>query len=571
MMRRTVATAAPVVLLLASTTLLLVSGLDLSLARDLFIHGTHGVLTVTVLCWLAAYLWSAPRVDGARARAWVQDNLPGLLVAAIVTVIASRAIEPALRLLSDEANLIGTSKNLFASKTATFTVSGKYYYDAFWDVDVALDRRPTLFPYLVSLLHTALGYSYRNAFLFNLLILPVFVFTAYRLAKAMGGAAFGVVAALLVAAHPATLLGVRSGGFDFFAAFFALWVLNSLFDHCQRPSASTLTILWMNLCLFAEIRYEGVLFIPPVVVLLLGLRRLSWTHVRERAVWFALTPLYLSPRVWQALLLGNVPEQDPGAVPFSVGHFFENVPTYFASVAAPLAPAAAHGGLVIALGTVGTGLALVALVRLYRARHEKPGAWHFGAFVGVWMCVLAVISWSYVWGRAQHPSAARLFIPLDTYFSMAAAWCLVWAFARWRWWLPILPAAALFAFAVPVAAQHRAGNVLTQTRENATTWRFFDSLHEKRILIVTDRPSHFTIMDYGAMTFEAALNDPYLFTALSRRLFYDIYVIQQIQLSSNEPLPGYETWPSKKLDTVLEFQNDANVIVRISRVTARRP
>jgi len=571
MMRRTVARAAPVVLLLASLTLLLVGSLDLTLARALFIRGTYGILTVSVLCWIAAYLRAAPALDGPAVRGWLKGHYPGLLVATIVTVVASQAIEPALRILSDEANLIGTSKNLFASRTATFTVSGKYYYDTFWDVDVALDRRPTLFPYLVSLVHTALGYSYRNAFRFNLLVLPGFVLTAYRLAKALGGAAFGVVAALLVAAHPATLLGVRSGGFDFFAAFFALWVLNSLFDHCQRPSSSTLTILWMNLCLFAEIRYEGVLFIPPILALLLLLRRVSWGHVRDSAAWFALTPLYLAPRVWQAALLGNVPEQDPGAVAFSVAHVFENVPTYFASMAAPLDPAAPHGGLVIALGLGGTVLALGSLVRLYRARGERLATWHFGAFVVVWMSVLAVISWSYVWGRAQHPSAARLFIPLDTYFSFAAAWFLVWAFARWRWWLPILPAAALFALAVPVAAQHRAGNRLTQTRENATTWRFFESLHEKRILIVTDRPSHFTIMDYGAMTFDAALNDPYLFTALSRRLFYDIYVIQQIQLSSNEPLPGYQTWPSKKLAPVLEFQNDANVLVRISRVKDRTP
>ena len=92
-----------------------------------------------------------------------------------MTVVAGLAIEPALRMLSDEANLVGTSKNLFASKTATFTVSGKYYYDSYWDVDVAIDRRPALFPFLVSLVHAARGYSYQNVFLFNLLVLPAFL------------------------------------------------------------------------------------------------------------------------------------------------------------------------------------------------------------------------------------------------------------------------------------------------------------------------------------------------------------------------------------------------------------
>jgi hypothetical protein len=43
-------------------------------------------------------------------------------------------------------------------------------------------------------------------------------------------------------------------------------------------------------------------------------------------------------------------------------------------------------------------------------------------------------------------------------------------------------------------------------------------------------------------------------------------VIQQIKLSTNEPLPGYEIWPDRKLDVVLEFQNDADVLVRISHL-----
>ncbi len=109
-------------------------------------------------------------------------------------------------------------------------------------------------------------------------------------------------------------------------------------------------------------------------------------------------------------------------------------------------------------------------------------------------------------------------------------------------------------------------NRLTQTRESAATWRFFERLEEKRILIVTDRPNHFTIMDYGAMSFESARRDPYLFTALERRLFQDIYVIQQIRLSTNEALPRYAMWADRKLDPVYEFQNDADVLVRISRV-----
>ena len=235
-----------------------------------------------------------------------------------MTVVAWLAIHPALRILSDEANLVGTSKNLFASRTATFTVSGKNYYDSYWDVDVAIDRRPALFPFLVSLVHVVRGYSYENVFLFNLLLLPAFVLVSYRLAKSIGGEtsgeAFGIVASLLVVAHPITLIVVRSGSFDFLALFFSLLVIKSLLDHVREPSAARLAILWMNLCMFAEIRYESALFIVPVVALLLLFRLVSWSLLRPYAFIYALTPAYLAPRIWQAVLRGSVPEQEPGAI-----------------------------------------------------------------------------------------------------------------------------------------------------------------------------------------------------------------------------------------------------------------
>jgi hypothetical protein len=183
-----------------------------------------------------------------------------------------------------------------------------------------------------------------------------------------------------------------------------------------------------------------------------------------------------------------------------------------------------------------------------------------------WLIVQAIISFTYVWGQAQHPSAARLFIALDTFFAFAAAWALIRLAARWRPFVTVLVAAAVLVAAVPVAAQHRIFNRLTQTRENAATWKFFETLPDKRVLIVTDRPNHFTIMGYGAMSFEAARADPYLFVALERHLFQDVYVIQQIRLSTKEPYPGYESWPDRQLEPVLEFQNDADVLVRVSRV-----
>lgn len=550
----------------ALLVLLAVSFSDLATTQRLFVHTSYYFMLVTVLCWVGTYLHGVRGSGWSTVVSWVKQDWPGLLIALVMTGVVALAVEPALRMLSDEANLVGTSKNLFSSHTATFTVSGKNYYGRYWDIDVAIDQRPTLFPFLVSLVHTFSGYSHTNVFWFNLLVLPAFLLVAYRLAKSSGGETFAIASTLLVVAHPITLLSIRSGGFDFFATFFALLVVKSLLDFIRDQTPEKLAVLWMNLCMFAGIRYESALFIPPVVVLLLLFKMVKWSTLRPYAFVYALTPAYLLPRIWQSMLRGNVPAQEPGTVTFSVENFINNTYEYFQPIFEPTRSFPAHSAVVIALGVVGCVVWLRWLVGQTRGGDWKSYRARFAVFLAAWMVVQVVVVFTYVWGRAQYPSSARLVMAIDTFFSFAAAWALTRVLERFRPFVAVLLALAVFALQLPAAAQDRVMNRLTQTRESAATWRFFEHLDDKRILIVTDRPNHFTIMNYGAMSFETARRDPYLFTAFERRLFQDVYVIQQIRLSTLQPLPGYEIWPDRQLDVVFEFQNDADVLVRVSRL-----
>ena len=183
-----------------------------------------------------------------------------------------------------------------------------------------------------------------------------------------------------------------------------------------------------------------------------------------------------------------------------------------------------------------------------------------------WMALQLFIVFTYFWGRSQHPAAARLIITIDTFFSFPAAWALTCMLRRLKPAITWVVCAGLFAIYLPVAAEHRILNELTLTREAASTWRFFESLHENRILIVTDRPGLYTVMNYGALDFEAAKQDPNLLEALSRHLFYDIYLVQQVDLTTHKVLPQFEIWPDRPSQPMIEFQNDANATVRISRL-----
>jgi hypothetical protein len=206
-----------------------------------------------------------------------------------------------------------------------------------------------------------------------------------------------------------------------------------------------------------------------------------------------------------------------------------------------------------------------------RARDGRAPEMRFATLVILWVALQATILFVYVWGRAQHPAAARLFIVIDTFFSFAAAWFLVWTLRRAPRFVTILVATAVFVVYLPTAAEHRVFKEMTLTREAATAWRFFESLHEKRIMIVAERPALYTIMEYGALDYTAARQDPHLLTALSRRLFYDVYLVQKIDLATRQPLPQHDIWADRQRDLMLEFQNDANTAIRISRVHQSAP
>ena len=298
--------------------------------------------------------------------------------------------------------------------------------------------------------------------------------------------------------------------------------------------------------MFAEIRYETCPLHGSRVGAAALLQDDQLEHLRPYAFVYAPTPAYLLPRIWQSIVRGNIPEQEPGTVTFSWENFSTTLTSTSSPFCRPRSLPCSLGGLdhawaawVLSSGSAGSWFVFAkatgTLTRVrFAAARRGLGA---GASDHLF---------TYVWGRAHIRRAARLFIAIDTFFSVSAAWVVVLALRRFRPFVAVLFAAAVLAIAGARGLPAPHVNRLTQTRESSTTWKFFERLGEKRILIVTDRPNLFTIMDYGAMSFESAKSDPYLFTAFARHLFYDIYVIQQIELSTGEPLPGYDIWPDSQ-------------------------
>jgi hypothetical protein len=546
--------------------LLVASLIDRTLMGPFFIHSAIYADLAMVLFWIALTIQSNQSLTREGFIRGLKDNWLGLVITFVVSTAIINTVEPSLRILADETNLLGVSKDLFYQRSATLTISAKWYYETLWPLSSVIERRPTLYPFFVCILHFFRGFSVSNAFLVNAIVIPLFVFQGYRFAKALGGETFGVAAGLLVLAHPVVMMSARSGGFDVIAAFFALLVLKSFLDHCCKPSADTLAMLWLYLCMSTHVRYEGVLTQAIAFVALFALRLVRWSDIRPRLLLYVVSPLLLLPRFWQAIVKANDQEEPLSITLFSLRYLRDNSVEYLKLLRTPFDFSHPHNPLVILLGLLGLLLILSAVRSLYTTRPRNEPFLKFTLFAAAWFLITWVLIFSYVWGKSLHPASTRLFVVVDAAFSLSAAWFITVTLRRFPQWITMLLSASFIFFTVPVASEARLLNQLTLTRHTAQCWRYFERLNDKRILIITDRPGMYSVMNYGAMDLSVAKQNRALLTELSRHLFQDIYVIQEINLTTKKPTPATEIWPTVDKETVQEFQNDANLTTRISRI-----
>jgi 4-amino-4-deoxy-L-arabinose transferase-like glycosyltransferase len=540
-----------------------------------FVYSAYYVLWAMLGTYLLVLVGG--RRETGSVRAWVTDNAAGLLTTAIVSTIVIRGVAPAFRVLADEANLVGVSKNLFFNKTANFAVTGKWYFDNYWNINETTDRRPALYPFLVSLVHLVRGYRAENGFHANAIIFVLFVFTSYRLAKRLGGELFGVMAAVLVAASPNTMIAARSAGFDLLSVLLLLVVIRSFYDYVADPAPRALALLALSLCLLAHVRVEGLALVAVSGVVLLAVRVFRWSHLRGYGFVYSLAPVFLAARYWQSVAKANDAEQPISASLFGKSYLAHNLLDYARLATHPLVFDGPHPRLILIAGALGAGALLIRFARRGFARALQRDHVHLAVLVAALAGFETILCFSYMFGQTSQPASARLFIWLDTLFAFLAAWLVARLVSRAAAnpvtqgrsapVAGVMACAALLAMYIPVASEARFINALILTRQAAETWAFFDKLGEKRILVLTDRPGLFTIMDYGALDISLATADRNCLFELSRHLYKDIYLVQEMDLDTKQPLSGFAAWPDVATETEVEFQNTDSSYVRVSRVT----
>lgn len=530
-----------------------------------------------VLAGFTVFLWAlwvsfADEIRAFRARDidWISAAVIGL---GGCVLLAHEAY--GFKIVMDEIMLLGTSMSMHLDKTVLTPIRGSDIQGSFVILDGLMDKRPLFFPFLVSLLHDLTGYRPANAFILNGVLAFVFLGLVNVTGRLLAGRVAGWVAVALFAGLPLLAHNATGGGFELLNLVMipATMLLGVRFVARRDPAA--LTAFCYSALLLAQVRYESVIYLLPVALLV------GWVWVREgRAIltWaVVVAPLLmvhypLQHRIFDlrasAWELGSRPGYN---TPFSVTYIADNLSHALSFFFAK--PSEQPNSLVLStLGCLAVPFfALLVLKRLRRLHEESPAvvattifALGFAAQFALLMC--------YFWGKFDDVVIRRLSLP--THLGMVIAVVAVLpqitkAFAARL----VLGVAVLgvVASGVPSMAAHAYSQEYLPGRE--TAWRReFIAEQPRHDYLVIDNDSILWIAHQISSTpmLQALKYRDRIVWNMRNRTFSAIYVFQRYNIDPDTGRmtlrEGDDLGPQFVLETVREERLQTLTLSRLSRL-----
>lgn len=444
-------------------------------------------LLATFALWVLALgqLWRRRRVgEGLVRREWFWAAFAiGALSLLAISAEAFRS-----KVLYDEFVLQSTAYNMHYFRDTATMVRGYDILGVFLSTDNYLDKRPSFYPFLVSLVHDFTGYRPLNAYLLNAVLLPVTLGLVYYLGRRLNGLRGGLLAVLLLGSLP--LLGQNATGSSMellnITMLLAVAALGAAY--LRQPDDTRLSALVLGTVLLAETRYESAIYVAPVIVMIM----LGWWQERRVIIsWAAVAaPLLLLPYALQNKVLSNSKWlwelRENRETRFSLDYFRENLDgarEFFFNTTARLAnswPLSVLG--LLALGWV--------LWRLLRARRPADGAGTESTallLLGLGVVANTVMILFYYWSNLDDPIASRLSLP----FHLVLAFAVVAAAAAFdrRWPVSWVLLGGMTLFALGVTTTRQAQHLYSYLGIDEVEWekRYVAALPPRQRIIVSNK------------------------------------------------------------------------------------
>lgn len=390
-------------------------------AEGLIINGGYYYM----LGVFALFGWYAIRVARARRDAWAGWlRRPGWVALALVAATAFALWSDPFqhKVLFDEYVLQATAFHMHITKEVG-TVIRAYDIGGTWlPIDTFLDKRPYFFTFLLSLVHDLAGYRIANVFFLNAGLTGACLGLAYWFGRQLTGRTGGLLVVALLASMP--LFGQNSScaGMEMHNLTMLLLVMALALLYLRAPDPDRLSLLCLATVLLAQSRYESVIYVGPVAVVIVA----GWWRVQRVLLpWVAVvTPLLLIPYAWHnrfvsaAPLLWQLNEGQNSR--FSLQYLLPNLQSDLAFFFS-FSNAYANSWYLSVLGCASLGWFLVSATGWLRRRTPlAPEQW-VAVLFGLGIAANFVLLLFYYWSRLTDSIAARFALPMCLLFALATA------------------------------------------------------------------------------------------------------------------------------------------------------
>lgn len=261
----------------------------------------------------------------------LQKHYPALITVVVVSILVFLISPPRYKILTDEADLMGISMMMFEEREVGVPVEGIFNEYGAPECKINSPKRPLLFPLLVSVVHTLIGYSANNGFVLNFLISVFILFFFYLLVLRFLPVLYGYIGLLLMVASPIYVFCISSSGFEPLNLLFTIFLFLLLEDvRRSKNNPRKIELLLLTASLLAQCRYESILFLVITVVALLWQKN---NELKEISYYSMLLPFTLLPVLWQHVLHLKQPEINKigpevfhsAEFPFSIQNLLTNI------------------------------------------------------------------------------------------------------------------------------------------------------------------------------------------------------------------------------------------------------
>ena len=522
-------------------------------------------------------LWLTFR-DELKAFQWRQLDWVSVTVVGLGGVVLLVHETYGFKIIMDEIMLLGTSMSMHFDKTVLTPIRGNDIQGAFVILDGIMDKRPLFFPFLLSLLHDLTGYRPANAFILNSVLTFVLLGLTYATGRMLAGRRAGWLGVLLFAGLPLLGQNATGGGFELLNIVMILATLLLGARFVQKRDEASLSALCYSTLLLGQTRYESLIYVLPVVILVLwvwfseGRSMLSWPVI--------LAPLLLLPyplqhhifelraSAWQ-MTEGGAPANT--TVPFSLSYLSSNL-NHAVNFFFGKPTDQPNSWTLSALGVIGAVFFLLYAAKRVRALRTETPIMATSIIFTVGFIAQFVFLMCYFWGQFDDPVIRRLSLPTHLWLVIAVMAVLPqFAAVSFQRLLLGIAALGLITVGVPSMAEHAYTQEYLPGRE--TAWRrtfMADQTRHDYLMIDNDAilwVSHLV----SATTVPEAIKrrDAVVFHMLNHT-FSGIYVFQRYNIDPNTGgmslRDGDDLGPEFVLEPVREERLQTLTLSRISRL-----